>query len=96
MRCYLLATEEGFEEATESTRAVWQGQGATAWDADVAGVGCGGQTLPTTLAHTLPHTALFLGSSAPKIIVKFSGCLGRPHSPPRLQNTPGALILQLW
>lgn len=94
MRCYLLAAEEELEEATESTRAVRQGE--TAWDADVAGMGCGGQTLPRTLVHTLPHTALFLGSSAPKIIEKFSGCLGRPHSPPPLQNTPGALILQLW
>lgn len=45
-------------------------QGAASWDAEVAGMGCSRQTLPTTLAHTLPDTALFLGSSAPRIIVK--------------------------
>lgn len=71
-------------------------QGAAAWEAEVARMGCGRQTLPTTLAHTLLHTALFLGSSAPRIIEKLPRCLGRPHSSPLLQNTLGALIAQLW
>lgn len=47
--------------------------------------------LPTTLAYTLPHPAVFLGSSALRLIVKLSGCLDDPHSHPSLQNTLGAL-----
>lgn len=39
-------------------------------------MGCGpASSLPSTLAHTLPHPALFLGSSASRLIVKFPGCL---------------------
>lgn len=82
MRCYLLAAEEGLEEATESARPTRKScaAGSSHWGrvGHLDGVRRAKLSSGPLPYPTLPQPPLFLGSSSPRLIVKLSGCLDVP------------------